>query len=407
MTRHVESPRVPSPSIFFSEGFRPFFLAAAVWSATAIAVWAGLLTTGATLPSRFDPRSWHIHEMLFGFVMASVAGFLLTAVANWTKRIPVHGATLQALVSLWLLGRLTCLISAALPVALTIMLDLSFSITLAIVVARELIAAHHLRNLLLLGPLALLGAANVCMHLEAAGIALPAELGWRLAVAGIVILISIVGGRIIPAFTRNWLTAHHAANLPPNPGNLDRMALGTLHAGVMIWAFLPHSYAAGTLLLAGAAVNGLRLGRWRGLDTLDEPLLFVLHIGYAWLVAGTAFLSLAAYRPAMPESAAIHALSTGAMGILILAVMTRATRGHTGRALVANRSTTAIYILGNLAALARVSASLLLQWHWLLIAVSASLWILAFGLFAATYGTMMLRRRVDTTALTPHTGENA
>jgi uncharacterized protein involved in response to NO len=151
--------------------------------------------------------------------------------------------------------------------------------------------------------------------------------------------------------------------VPPNPGKLDRVALGTLHAGVILWVFRPHGYAPGTLLLIAAVTNGLRLGRWRGWTTPSEPLLFVLHVGYAWLVLGTAFLSLAAYCPAMPETAAIHALTAGAMGNLVLAIMTRATRGHTSCALVADGSTPAIYILGNLAALARVTAPLLPSWQ--------------------------------------------
>src|SRR5438067_2847053 len=182
-----------------------------------------------SLPSRFDPLAWHIHEMLFGFVMATIAGFLLTAIPNWTGRPSISGAPLALLASLWLVGRVVCLVSDLVPAWFATLVDLSFPTVLAWVVAREILAARNWRNLPMIGALGVLGTANLLMHLEAAGVAVPAALGWRLGLAAVIVLISVVGGRIVPSFTRNWLAKRQAAHLPAVPGVIDRAALGTLH----------------------------------------------------------------------------------------------------------------------------------------------------------------------------------
>jgi uncharacterized protein involved in response to NO len=382
--------RPPAPA-FLAQGFRPFFLAAAVWSAAALALWIVMLATGTSLPSRFEPLAWHIHEMLFGFVMAAVAGFLLTAVPNWTQRRPVSGAPLAWLAALWLLGRAACLVSALLPAALAVVADLAFPVALIAVVARELVAGGNRRNLPMVAPVAVLGIANLLMHLEADGVAVPAGLGWRIGLAAVIVLISVVGGRIVPSFTRNWLAKRPHAALPAAPGGIDRAALGLLHAGVFAWALLPAFAPVGILLLMGAAVNAWRLLRWRGIATATEPLLLVLHVGYAWLVFGVALLGASMLWAAVPQSAAIHALTAGAIGTMIPAVMTRATRGHTGRALSADAATSAIYLLVTLAAIARIAAAFATGWAMPLLVAAAGLWITAFTGFALFYGPMLLR----------------
>ena len=198
-----------------------------------------MFVTGAALPSRFDPLTWHIHEMLFGFVMAAVAGFLLTAIPNWTQRLPVSGEPLALLAGLWLLGRIACLISAFVPPWLATAADLSFPVVLVAVVAREIVAGRNWRNLPMVAPVTVLGIANLLMHLETDGVAVPAGLGWRLGLAAVIVLISVVAGRIVPSFTRNWLAKRRVSSLPAAPGWIDRAALGTLHAGLIGWAFLP------------------------------------------------------------------------------------------------------------------------------------------------------------------------
>jgi uncharacterized protein involved in response to NO len=380
--------RIPT---FLTQGFRPFFLAAGLWGAAALALWLHMLAEGVALPSRFDPLAWHIHEMLFGFVMAGIAGFVLTAIPNWTTRPMIGGGRLGLLAGLWLLGRLVGLISAMVPAWLAVVADLAFPVALALVAAREIIAAGNWRNLPILAPIVVLGAANLLMHLEAAGAAVPTGLGWRLGLVAVVILISVIGGRIVPNFTRNWLAKRGIVDLPPKAGPVDRAALGALHAGLVAWAALPDWRPLGALLLGAAILNAWRLARWRGIETRSEPLLLILHIGYAWLSAGTALLGLATLGWAVPLGAAIHALTVGAFGTMLAAVMTRATRGHTGRPLTADVATGVIYGLVNAAALLRIGAVFAPDAGPSLLVASGCLWIAGFVLFLCSYGPMLFR----------------
>lgn len=374
-------------------GFRPFFLAAGIWAAAALALWLAMLVTGVALPSRFAPLDWHIHEMLFGFAMAAIAGFLLTAIPNWTGRRPVRGALLGWLAGFWLAGRIACAISALIPLELAIAADLALPVALAAVAAREIIAAKNWRNLPMLAPLVVLGLANLLMHLEAAGAVVLAGLGWRLGLAAVIVLISVVSGRIIPSFTRNWLAKRQVAMLPAAADAIDRAALGALHAGLFGWAFFPELRAAGVLLMLGAVLNLRRLLRWRGAATVGEPLLLILHIGYGWVVLGAALLGLAMLSGDVAQSAGIHALTAGAIGTMTLAVMTRATRGHTGRALTADRATCLVYLLVSLAAVARVAAAFASLWALPLLIAAACFWIAAFAVFVVSYGPMLLLPR--------------
>ena len=384
---HAAADRRP---VVWAQGFRPFFLATAFWAVFALAVWIGMLETGTALPSRFDPLSWHIHEMLFGFVMAGVGGFLLTAIANWTHRPPVHGLALALLALAWLIGRIACMVSSLLPAWQAVALDLAFPAALLATAAHEIVAGRNWRNLPMLLSVAVLGVANLLMHLEATGVAVPAGIGWRLGIAAMVVLVSVIAGRIVPTFTRNWLTKRGATVLPPERGLIDRSALGTLHAGLIGWALWPGLAPIGALLLGAAALNAWRLARWRGLATRAEPLLLILHVGYGWMVAGTALLGWSILADTVPETAALHTLTTGAFGTMILAVMTRATLGHTGRALTASRWTVGIYAAVTLAALSRIAAALGWGPDRVVLDLSATLWGIAFCLFLACYGPMLV-----------------
>lgn len=391
----MNGPRTASGAThpLFSYGFRPFFLAAALWAALAIGLWIAMLTMGLSLPSRLDPLDWHIHEMLFGFVPAAIAGFLLTAEANWTGREPVNGGPLTLLVALWALGRLVQLIGAWLPLGLVIGADLAFPIALTATVAHELIAARNRRNYVMIVPLVVLTGAQLLMDLATeGGVATLAGYGWRLGLAATLILVSVLGARIVPGFTRHWLLSRRREP-PPASERIGPIASALLHTALMAWVFFPQARWVGVLLLGGAVLTLWRLLRWRGVATRDEPLLLVLHVGYAWLVVGVAALGIATLTPTFPLAAAIHALTAGAIGTMILAVMTRVSRGHTGRALTADRATAVIYLLVVLAATARITAALVGRAEEDLLIVAALLWIGAFGLFVLRYAPFLVRPR--------------
>lgn len=387
--------RVP---VLFSYAFRPMFLAAGGWAIVAVVLWLAMFFGYVDLPTRFDPMVWHIHEMLFGFVMAAVAGFLLTAISNWTGRPPVRGLPLAALAGLWLLGRIACLISADLPAWLAVAADLSFPVALLAVAAREIVAAKNWRNLPMTVPLTIFVIADLLMHLESLGLPVPAGLGWRLGLAAPLLLISVIAGRIIPNFTRNWLLKRESARLPGAHSAVDTAAVALLGAGLLLWAALPGFHPAGLILVIAAIINAWRLARWAGLSTVAEPLLFILHVGYAWLVIGTALLGLSILGLGVPLASAMHALAAGAIATMILAVMPRVTLGHTGRELTASRLTVVVFVLINAAAITRICAA----WHpafmETLLVLSAACWIGAFGLFVIVYGPMMMRQRVNSDA---------
>lgn len=383
---------------FFSQGFRPFFLATACWAALALVIWVVAFATGMEIPSRFDPMSWHIHEMLFGFVMAAVGGFLLTAIPNWTGRLPVHGWPLGILVSLWLVGRLATFYSSALPAVAAITLDLAFPVVLIAVAAREIIAGRNWRNLVMLIPISVLVLANLLMHCEAMGRDVPVGIGWRLGLGAVMVLIAVVGGRIVPSFTRNWLSKRRDTGLPAAFGMVDRAALLGIVLVLPAWALLPENAVVGGLLLVVAALHAWRLARWQGGATGPEPLLLILHLGYAWLplglgLLGLATLDLGGVATGVPRSAAIHALTAGNAATMILAVMTRATRGHTGRDLVSDRATNCVYLLINLAAMTRVVAAFAPSMTMPLLTASAFFWVAAFLLFVIAYAGMLVGPR--------------
>ncbi len=372
------------PIAQWSLAFRPFFLAAASWAALALALWMVVFFTGAALPTRFDPLTWHIHAMLFGFVLAAIAGFMLTAIPSWTGRPPIRGAALASLLALWLLGRVACLVSAFLPFWLAAGLDLAFPVVLCAVAAREIVAARNWRNLMMPLPIGVLVIANLLMYLEL-GQCPGGNHKFRT-----IALVSAIGGRIIPAFTRNWLVKRQTSALPDAHGRIDSAALATLHTGLLGWAFFPDSRLVGAVLLLGAALNLWRLARWRGTATLREPLLAILHVGYAWVAIGAGLLGGSLLTATIPEPAATHALTAGAIGTMVLAVMTRVVRGHTGRPLEADHVTTLIYATATLAGVTRVAAAFADISSMALLGISALLWVTSFLLFVWKYWPMLV-----------------
>jgi uncharacterized protein involved in response to NO len=376
-----------------SAGFRPFFLMAGLWAAIAVPVWLAILGGYAALPSAFDPVAWHAHEMLFGFAQAAIAGFLLTAVPNWTGRMPIQGWGLGALALLFVAGRVAVACSAEIGAAPAAAVDLAFPVVLLSVLAREVVAGRNWRNLPMLGVLALIAAANGLTHLEAIGLAGTGALGLRLGTAVIVALIALIGGRIIPSFTRNWLAKRAAPALPAPFGRIDRIAMAATVAALVVWSLAPDWPPVSPLMALAAAANLVRLARWQGHRTLAEPLVWVLHLGFLWLPVGLFLMAMGPFVTAIAPSAIWHALTGGAIATMVLAVSTRATLGHTGRALSADRPTTLIYALVSVSAGARVAAGFGADAYLALLALAGAAWFAAFALFLIIYGPMLLAPR--------------
>jgi uncharacterized protein involved in response to NO len=385
--------RTAASRAFLRGGFRPFFLGAAAWAVVALVLWLTALAGGTTLPTLFDPLAWHRHEMLFGFVGAAIAGFLLTAIPNWTGRLPIAGPPLAGLFGLWLAARLAVLFSARSGALAAALLDVGFYVLLAALAGREVLAAKN-RNLPIVGLLLLLGAANAADHAGAAGFLADPEIGARAAIALVLLMISLIGGRIIPSFTRNWLAKQGPAErLPTQPDRFDLSVIALTTFALLGWLASPEAQTTGLLLLGAGLAQSARLARWRGLRTMPDPLVFILHVGYFWVPLGLLLLGGSSLGTAVPRSAAVHALTAGAMGTMILAVMTRATLGHTGRELRAGAGTIALYALVTGGAVLRVAAALGLVGYPLGMKLSALAWGGAFLLFLAVYGPILLRPR--------------
>lgn len=375
-------------------GFRPFFFGAAVWAVIAIVLWLSSLAGWIVIPTQFDPVAWHRHEMLFGFVGAAVVGFLLTAIPNWTGRLPIAGRPLLSLFGMWAAARVAVFCSAMLGLWPAAVLDIGLFVTLSFLAAREILASSN-RNVPIVGLVLLFGIADGADYAGAGGL-IPADIGWRSALALVIIMISVIGGRIIPSFTRNWMAKHgEKTRLPTQPAPLDLLVIAGTVISLLFWVGRPGNQLTGLLLISGAALQLLRLSRWGGFRAFRDPLVLVLHVGYAWIPIGLLLLGLNACGFNVPRSAAIHALTAGAMTTMILAVMTRATLGHTGRALKASGGTVAIYICVTVAALLRVTASLGVGSSSPMLEFSGSIWVASLAIFLVIYGPMLWQARAE------------
>jgi len=382
--------------VLFSAGFRPFFLCAAAWAALAVPLWLCVFAGSVELPSALAPTVWHVHEMIYGYAAATVAGFLLTAIPNWTGRLPLQGGPLISLVLLWFVGRVAVLVSARVGhgAGIAMAADLAFPVIFLAVVAREIVVGRNWRNLPMVGTLALLFLGNLLVHVEALGWAASAATGNRLGIATLLMLITLIGGRIVPSFTRNWLAkALPGAALPASFDTFDRVVMTLTALALVLWVVWTDAPIAAAAELAAGVALAARLARWRGGPTWREPLVLVLHLGYGWLALGFILLAMSGFVAWLPPTAALHALTAGAIGTMTLAVMTRASLGHTGRALVAGRGTIAIYALVTLAALVRLLAPFGAGDYLMLLGLAGAAWTGAFGLFVVLYGPALARPR--------------
>jgi uncharacterized protein involved in response to NO len=374
----------------FSYGFRPFFLFGAIWAAITPLLWVASLAGHAPLGLQLT-LEWHAHEMLFGYTGAIVAGFLTTSIPNWTGRMPIIGAPLAALFGLWVLGRAAMLFSAQAPVAAAVA-DTSFLAAFAAAVWREILAGKNWRNAPVALLASLLAVSNLIFHLRILNPDFFA-LSERLAMGVIALLIALIGGRITPSFTRNWLAQRRARRLPAPNGRLDQIAQAVSVAAIIAWIAAPTLPLSGGLLCMAGVLIIARLSRWRGINTAAEALVWILHVGYLWLGVALLLLGASVLAPGViPRTAGIHALGAGAIGVMTLAVMTRASLGHTGRALHANAPLTALYVAVNAAALVRVVSAFSGGLSIPLLTVSALLWCAAFLGFGLIFTPILTRR---------------
>ncbi len=375
-----------------SYGFRPFFLLGALYAGLTVLVWLPIATGHLRTASLFAPVDWHAHELLFGYLAAIVTGFLLTAIPNWTGRLPVQGLPLAVLVLIWAAGRAAVFCSASIGWLAAMAIDCAFLLSVVIAAATEIVAGRNWRNLKVLAPVSVLLAANLLFHLEARFQG-SADIGRRLGIAAAIVLIMLVGGRIIPSFTRNWLARENPGRLPVPFNRFDAIAIMVSGLALACWTALPAAAATGALLVAGGLLNLARLARWTGERTWRDPLVLVLHAAYAFVPAGLLVAGLGALMPdTVPAAAGIHLLGIGAIGSMTLAVMARATLGHTGRALVADRATCLIFAAILLAAPFRLAAVFRPDVTALL-HVAAALWSTAFLGYALRYGLMLVSPR--------------
>jgi uncharacterized protein involved in response to NO len=376
--------------------FRPFFLLTGLYGALVIAGWIAVLLGGLPLPVGWSPVHWHSHEMLFGMVSAAISGFLLTAMCNWTGATPLRNGGLLALVLLWLAGRIAMWTAGWLPAGMAAVIDLLFLPVLGIYALRVLIRHNNRRNLVLGAILLLLTLANLLMH---AGF-LQRNLQWlqwgeNMAFNLITLMMAVIAGRITPAFSANWLRA--------KGGPAERILISPpLDRAVLIATALlvPADFVSGlpvvtgTLALAVAALHAVRLGLWRGWLVAGEPLLWILHVAYLWIVLALILKGLGAFE-LVPPSVWQHALGVGGIGTLIIGVMTRVGLGHTGRPLRLPPLVIGLYGAILLAAVIRILTAL--QWfdYRLGLMLAATGWIIAFAGFSVLYWPILSRPRPD------------
>ncbi len=377
--------------VLFSYGFRPFFLGGALWAIAAMGLWIAAITGHITIAETYGAPNWHAHEMLFGFASAVLAGFLLTAVPNWTGRLPVSGWPLAGLFALWCAGRIALLASDAIGVAVAAAIDALFLPVLLAICTREVVAGRKWKDLKVLAGLAALSLANALYHVAAIhGGHDPMAI--RLAVAAYVVLVMIVGGRIIPSFTRNWLNKFGRTDFPVPYNSYDMVAILAGTGALGLWAVLPDHPATAATGVTAAALHCIRLHRCRGWPVARDRILVILHIAYVFIPLGLVAFSLSA-AGYLEERSVLHLLSVGAIACMMLAVMTRASLGHTGRALVASKVTVASYAALILCALVRPLAEILPDLSHALYAASGLLWIAAFGLYCLEYTPILARKR--------------
>lgn len=379
---------------FLERGFRPFFLLAGASGCIALSLWIWVLTgRGGSHLAAID-AGWHAHEMIYGYLMAVVAGFVLTAVPSWTGRPPLRGFPLLALAILWFAGRATTVIADGHEGALGL-LHHGFPLLLAVLLFREVLAAGNLRNLPVCVLVAILALSDLGQH-DVGAMGWDPAVSQRLALGCMALLLTLIGGRVTPAFTRNWMKRTGIAPLPAEFSSVDRSSLGLTFAAILGWIVSPSATPTAALMAVAGVAHLVRMLRWRGWATWREPLVAVLHLGYGWIAIWMLLSAMSVGWPALiSASSALHALTAGALTLMPLAVMTRAILGHTGRPLKANAMTCVVFATALLAGVLRVGAHALTLPYTDALILSGALWAGAHALFLLGYGPLLLQRSSD------------
>lgn len=386
----------PSGLALFGYGFRPFFLLAALYAPTAVTVWLLVLAGLLPDPGYMGGPLLHSHEMVFGFAVAGVLGFLTTALPNFAGAVPLTGRPLAALAATWLAGRLALWTADGLPPLLVAAADLALVPLALVLLLRSLPPRPNRRMLIFPALFALFEVANGLTHAEALGWSTgTGAAGVSLGINVIAILVAIIGGRIIPSFTANALRAAGLPRLPRSFRALDAAAIGATAALALAMLAFGDGPIVGTVALLAGLANAARLAFWRGAQTVRTPILFVLHVGYGWLAAAQLLRAAADLAGLLPASAALHALTVGCFGTMMLAVMSRAALGHTGRAIRAHPLTVAAYVSVSAAAFLRFAVAMLPDAQMTLLTGAAVSWIAAFAFFLAVYAPILWSPRLD------------
>ena len=393
MTEQVsESPSYQGVAVF-SYGFRPFFLGAALFAGVAIPVWILVLAGVGDSTFLYPARDWHVHEMVFGFLPAVITGFLLTAIPNWTDRPPIRGNELILLFTLWLAGRLVIAIPWFTPLVSAIV-DVGFLVAVAGLVWREIAAAKSWDRAPMGVLVSLLAWANILFHvLTLSGIA--ADRTERAALGMVMMLLTLIGGRLTPNFTGELLDGSGRTERPMPFSRYDGLSVALVGFAVVSWVVQPRSVVTGWMFLTAGLANLGRLARWYGWLTWREPLVLILHFGYGWFALSLFILGGSILGIGLPEEDAVHAFTAGAVGAMTLAVMTRASLGHTGRPRHAGPLTVCIYTMINVGAVLRVFGPMTGFSTNLIMGLAAGSWSGAYLLFAIVYGPFLLRPSLD------------
>lgn len=387
----TEAPARSTPPMW-SIGLRPFFLGAALFAALAVPVWALLLAVLGDAARVSAARTWHIHEMIFGFLPAVMTGFLLTAIPNWTDRPPVRGTLLRGLFLLWLAGRIAMAVPL-IPASVAALTDGLFLFAVAAVVWREIGAGGSWRQAPIAVLITLYAVAGAWFHAlrlthqDSAG----AE---RLALGCLMVLLTVIGGRVTPAFTAEWL-GEEETGAGSWKAAVDAVTIAGTVAAAGFWIASPDGMLTGPVLMTAGAAHLARWIGWRGWRTWREPLVLVLHVGYGWITATFWLLGAAVAGVGLPVTDALHSLTAGAVGVMTLAIMTRASLGHTGRLRHAGPGTVALYALVNLGALFRVFGPSTPLGEGLMLGLAAFCWSGAYAGFSVLYAPFLLRPSLD------------